>query len=110
MATRSQLDSKDTLEMVGVSRDSEPMIEEMMEHWRHIRTLGRCDGCSRHMTCWRVDNIAYFPEAVLRICSNKDVREAVLRMQEMKKDKPLGYYAITGKWLMFKELNALLED
>ena len=110
MATSSQLDSKDTLEMVVVSRDSEPTIEEMMEYWRNIRTLRRCDGCSRHMTCWRVDSIAYFPKAILRVCSNKDVREAVLRMQEMKKDKPLGYYAITGKWLMFRELNALLED
>ncbi|MFX0135408.1 MAG: hypothetical protein ACFFDN_17320 [Candidatus Hodarchaeota archaeon] len=110
MATRTQLNSKNTLEIVVISRDSEPMIKDVMEHRRYLRILGRCDGCSRNMTYWSVDNIAYFPEAVLRICSNKDVREAVLRMQEMIKDKPLYYYAISGKWLIFKELNAFLED
>jgi hypothetical protein len=106
MATSSQLDSKDILEMVVVSRDSEPTIKEIMEYWRHVRTLRRCDGCNRHMTCWSANGVSYFPKAVFSVCSNKEVRESFRRLQEMKERKPLGYFAIKSKW--FKVIQNLL--
>ena len=70
----------------------------MMECWGRQLTLRRCEGCGLRSTCFNIEGTFYRPEVILRTCPDRDVREAVRRMQEMTEGKPTGYYAITGDW------------
>lgn len=106
MKTLPQADNQQMTVPVETTLEPEPTLEEMMEYWRHIRIISKCDGCSRHVTCWSANGVSYFPKAVFSVCSNKEVREAFRRLQEMKEGKPLGYFAIKGKW--FKVIQNLL--
>lgn len=66
--------------------------KELLRYWAYQQYLKVCDKCPKRSLCW--DGIVYDPDVILQVCHDKNVRTAVKRMEEMRKDKPLLYYAL----------------
>ena len=79
-------------------RDNGPTLEEMLQYWRAERVLDKCEGCRWESWCWSHEGAVYNPNAMRKTCKHPEVIDAINMMEEMKKGKPLGYYAITAKW------------
>jgi len=92
-----------------VSDMEEPTLEEMKRYWGYQKRLEACDGCVYEEACWHHKGVAYKPEVMLKICPHTNVKEAIQGLQEMTKGKPLGFYAITGKWWACEELWKVIE-
>jgi len=68
---------------------------ELLRFWVYQQYLEICRRCPKRSVCWDYDGVVYDPEVMLQVCHDKNVRTAVKRMEEMRKGKPLLYYALT---------------
>jgi len=77
--------------------------KELLRYWVYQEYLRICDRCPKRTLCWDYEGVAYDPDVMLQVCHDKNVRTAIKRMEEMKKGKPLLYYALRGDQLHIAE-------
>jgi len=77
--------------------------KELLRFWAYQEYLKVCGKCSRRNLCWSLEGVVYHPEVMLKVCRDKNVTAAIKRIEEMKKGKPFGYYALRGDQLYIAE-------
>lgn len=77
-------------------KPSKATKEEIERYWGFHRVLDSCQDCHNHGCCWSHEGAVYHTRIIKGFCKNEEVKQAVAQMTEMKRGKPLFFYARRG--------------